>query len=252
MADNITVEIYTGAPQSLDIEYVYPAGPGVLPGGTAGQILTKIDSTNFNTQWSDRTFKVVNVSVEPADEYDPDNIVLHATDLPSIISISRATTTGTYYVEAELPVFTSMADKIRMTGAKVILKSSGDQGGATGGIWLRASYNGDVIWPLSRQSLDNTYYDYGDQETGITFIWNGLQWFAEPIFYPDTDGSNKLPIFTYPDETGQLMVSVKTPTSTFTPTATSIGVAGTTYYSDGYFYMCVATNTWRRTPMGKF
>ena len=27
------------------------AGPGVAPGGTAGQVLSKIDSVNFNTQW---------------------------------------------------------------------------------------------------------------------------------------------------------------------------------------------------------
>jgi hypothetical protein len=27
-------------------------GPGVAPGGTAGQVLTKIDATNYNTQWS--------------------------------------------------------------------------------------------------------------------------------------------------------------------------------------------------------
>lgn len=28
-----------------------PAGPGVAPGGTAGQVLTKVNSTNFNTTW---------------------------------------------------------------------------------------------------------------------------------------------------------------------------------------------------------
>jgi hypothetical protein len=27
-------------------------GPGVAPGGTAGQVLTKVDAANFNTQWS--------------------------------------------------------------------------------------------------------------------------------------------------------------------------------------------------------
>ena len=30
-----------------------PAGPGVPPGGTAGQILEKVDGTNYNTQWAD-------------------------------------------------------------------------------------------------------------------------------------------------------------------------------------------------------
>jgi len=29
-----------------------PVGPGVPAGGTAGQVLSKIDATNFNTQWN--------------------------------------------------------------------------------------------------------------------------------------------------------------------------------------------------------
>lgn len=32
-----------------------PAGPGIAVGGTAGQVLTKIDGTDFNTQWQDPT-----------------------------------------------------------------------------------------------------------------------------------------------------------------------------------------------------
>lgn len=30
-----------------------PAGPGVPTGGTAGQILSKVDATNYNTEWTD-------------------------------------------------------------------------------------------------------------------------------------------------------------------------------------------------------
>ena len=32
-----------------------PAGEGVPTGGTAGQVLTKVDGTNYNTQWSTLT-----------------------------------------------------------------------------------------------------------------------------------------------------------------------------------------------------
>lgn len=32
-----------------------PAGQGVPTGGTAGQVLTKVDGTNYNTQWSTLT-----------------------------------------------------------------------------------------------------------------------------------------------------------------------------------------------------
>jgi hypothetical protein len=43
---NITLETYPGArgPEG-------PAGQGVPVGGTTGQVLAKIDSTNYNTQW---------------------------------------------------------------------------------------------------------------------------------------------------------------------------------------------------------
>ena len=32
-----------------------PTGPGVAAGGTAGQVLTKVDATDYNTQWVDET-----------------------------------------------------------------------------------------------------------------------------------------------------------------------------------------------------
>ena len=32
-----------------------PAGPGVPAGGTAGQVLTKVDGTDYNTEWKDAT-----------------------------------------------------------------------------------------------------------------------------------------------------------------------------------------------------
>lgn len=43
---NVTLETYTGSQGPAG-----PAGPGVPIGGTAGQVLAKIDSTNYNTQW---------------------------------------------------------------------------------------------------------------------------------------------------------------------------------------------------------
>lgn len=43
---NVTLETYTGSQGPAG-----PAGPGVPIGGTTGQVLAKIDSTNYNTQW---------------------------------------------------------------------------------------------------------------------------------------------------------------------------------------------------------
>lgn len=48
-----------------------PAGPGVPAGGTAGQILTKVDGTDYNTEWmdpkrssSDINFKIYETEVQ--------------------------------------------------------------------------------------------------------------------------------------------------------------------------------------------
>lgn len=46
---NTTIEVFTGAPGPAGP--TGPAGPGVPIGGSAGQVLAKIDGTNYNTQW---------------------------------------------------------------------------------------------------------------------------------------------------------------------------------------------------------
>lgn len=64
-----------------------PAGPGVPAGGTAGQVLTKVDGTDYNTEWKDAAsggeinFKIYEVDV---------NVTSWASD----------TTEGIYYFEA--------------------------------------------------------------------------------------------------------------------------------------------------------
>ena len=37
-----------------------PAGIGIPSGGTTGQILTKVDNTNYNTQWSNAQLPIIN------------------------------------------------------------------------------------------------------------------------------------------------------------------------------------------------
>jgi hypothetical protein len=43
---NVTLETFAGTEGPPG-----PAGQGVPVGGTAGQVLAKIDNTNYNTQW---------------------------------------------------------------------------------------------------------------------------------------------------------------------------------------------------------
>lgn len=40
--------------QWVEVGVAGPTGAGVVTGGTAGQVLSKIDATNYNTQWTDR------------------------------------------------------------------------------------------------------------------------------------------------------------------------------------------------------
>ena len=49
-----------------------PAGPGVPTGGTAGQVLTKVDGTDYNTEWKDPTGGSVSVgnSIQGYCEYE--------------------------------------------------------------------------------------------------------------------------------------------------------------------------------------
>ncbi len=46
---NVTLETFAGT--QGPIGPAGPAGQGVPVGGTTGQVLAKIDSTNYNTQW---------------------------------------------------------------------------------------------------------------------------------------------------------------------------------------------------------
>ena len=48
----ITVTVQDQNPITVSISAVGTPGPGVPVGGTAGQVLTKIDATDFNTQWA--------------------------------------------------------------------------------------------------------------------------------------------------------------------------------------------------------
>jgi len=47
----ITVTVQDQAPITVTISAVGTPGPGVPAGGTTGQVLAKIDATNYNTQW---------------------------------------------------------------------------------------------------------------------------------------------------------------------------------------------------------
>lgn len=61
-------------------------GPGVPAGGTAGQILEKIDGTNFNTQWINNT---------GGSPFDPDTIVVDIDNGTIVVDIDNGTVVHT-------------------------------------------------------------------------------------------------------------------------------------------------------------
>lgn len=64
-----------------------PAGPGVAAGGTAGQVLTKVDGTDYNTQWTTPSggseIKSINLTIEGENPRSTFNRVTVTEEVPT-------------------------------------------------------------------------------------------------------------------------------------------------------------------------
>ena len=80
-----------------------PAGPGVVAGGTAGQVLTKVDNTDYNTEWKDATGG--NVKVKYARSLSPS-----LENIPARGKITISSEDYVYFENASnvIPVMTSL------------------------------------------------------------------------------------------------------------------------------------------------
>lgn len=95
-----------------------PAGPGVAPGGTAGQILAKIDGTDYNTEWidpptgggGDSVDEVYVGTSQPADPtgvlpklelwYDPDAVL---SPISQAYTFTQAVASTVWVIDHNLP-----------------------------------------------------------------------------------------------------------------------------------------------------
>ena len=68
-----------------------PAGPGVPTGGTAGQVLAKIDNTNYNTQW-------VNAGTSTVAWGNITGLISNQTDLQTALNGKYSTTNPAGYI----------------------------------------------------------------------------------------------------------------------------------------------------------
>lgn len=64
-----------------------PAGPGVAPGGTTNQILTKVDNTDFNTEWKNPETTYIFQQSVPSATWD---IVHNLGKFPSVSVVDSA------------------------------------------------------------------------------------------------------------------------------------------------------------------
>jgi hypothetical protein len=148
-----------------------PAGPGIATGGTTGQYLTKVDGTNYNTQWStlDLSGKqdvVANVSSTEIGYLDGVTSAIQ-TQLDAKTAKSTLTTTGDIY-------YASAAN----TPARLGIGSTDQVLKVTGGIpaWATPSsgtpaFVGASLYKSGYQNLSNG-------------VWTAITWNSE---FFDTD-----------------------------------------------------------------
>ena len=142
-----------------------PAGPGVPVGGTAGQFLTKIDSTNYNTDWttvnlSQYAVKANNLSDLPSAPTARTNL-----GLGSLAVVNDAPSNGSQYARknAAWEVVTTTPDFISSVTAPLAV--------ATGNLTVDLS----AYLPLSGGTLDaNSTIDGSTATEASSFSGSGL------------------------------------------------------------------------------
>lgn len=115
-------------------------GPGVASGGTAGQVLSKIDSTNYNTQWIDNYATQVKLPVK--------NATGSTLNKGSVVYISGATGANALVALAQANAESTSATTIGFLDSTL---NTGDQGlviveGVISGIDTSAATEGDPVW----------------------------------------------------------------------------------------------------------
>lgn len=106
-----------------------PAGPGVATGGTAGQALTKIDATNYNTQWT---------TVATADFIDR-GMLANGTDWNTV------TTPGRYWING-----LSTYPNCPIGGINGLLEVLSATSNAGVCVWQRLTFPSGVLPPYTR------------------------------------------------------------------------------------------------------
>jgi hypothetical protein len=195
-----------------------PAGPGVPAGGTAGQFLTKINSTNYNTDWT--TVNLSQYAVKANNLSD----LASAPDARTNLGLgTMATATAANYstTAAANLLYAPIAagQPISGTVGQVLTKNSGtnyDSSWATlipGDRYLTSSTTSLTIDNANKTLTVGTGLSYTSQQDVI-------------IAYDATHHMHAL-VLTYDSGTGVMTVDVQSHTGTGTFTAWTVNVGGT-------------------------
>lgn len=134
-----------------------------------------------------------------------------------------------------------------MTNAIINVKYSATTGTAIGGLTVGSIYQAKVI------GANTIEFVSGGVKINLTTQGTGTHTFTPQYAYTNT---TCLGASTVPNKDNQVVLgdtlvdTVKMGGTGRTPTsATATGVKGETCWNDNYFYVCVATNTWKRTAL---
>ena len=235
------IEVIETQVEVVEVQAMGPQGPqgqGVPAAGTTGQILAKASDTDYATQWVNRDARLnfLEFEIPSVSEGTPTIATIPETSLPTVAMLDRLGDEG--FAEVVFPVFTGEFG--RYIGSRIIIKSTGANATGGTGTYFTVKHNGATIF--------GPYYELDDAEGGLSFVWNGYQWFLEPFVYQTQTSVKAIGL---PDQSGTLAVTINSAQAA-PATPTSSGLAGSFYYSDGFFYVCVDTNQWRRMTVASW
>lgn len=138
-----------------------PAGPGVPTGGTANQALVKIDSANYNTQWSSIALSSANNTFSGINTFNND-VVINESGTGTALQITNSGTGNSFLVE----------DTVSPDGSPFVIDPAGNVGIGTVTPATKLNINGAVQFGTSATATNNWHIttEAGD---GTLRFWNG-------------------------------------------------------------------------------
>lgn len=232
-----------------------PAGQGVPTGGTAGQFLTKIDGTNYNTDWT-----TVNLSVYAVKANNLSDLTSASTARTNLGLGTMATATasdystttvanGLYYPLSGNPsgfltssALTGYATQSWVSAGFAPLARAVPSAGTTGQVLTKNSGTDyDASWatliPGDRYLTSSTTSNTIGNGAKTFTVGTGLSYSSQQDVVISFDASNHMHavVTSYNSGTGALVVDVKSHTGSGTYTAWTVNVGGTTPLQSVYW-----------------